>query len=219
VVEPELLDADAGTPEEVAASLADLRLVNRWFGGAQVTVRLLERVAEETGLREVRLLDVAGAGGDVPAAARAALAKRGVRLEVTVLDRAAAHLARSSGTQAVVGDAFSLPFADHSFHVVSSSLFVHHLEPEEVARFMKEALRVGRTAVLINDLLRHPVHWALARAGAVLYRSRLTRHDAPVSVRRAYTPREMQAMLARTGARQVEISRHYLYRMGVIAWR
>ena len=34
VVVPELLDSDAGTPREVEGSLADLRMVNRFFGGA-----------------------------------------------------------------------------------------------------------------------------------------------------------------------------------------
>ena len=32
-VTPELLDSDSGTPAEVAASLADLNFINRWFGG------------------------------------------------------------------------------------------------------------------------------------------------------------------------------------------
>jgi ubiquinone/menaquinone biosynthesis C-methylase UbiE len=175
---------------------------------------------QETGLRELRLLDVGGAAGDVPAAAQAALARQGVRLEVTVLDRVPGHLpADSRHMRAVAGDAMALPFADHSFQVVGCSLFVHHLEPDEVVRFVKEALRVARTAVLINDLVRHPLHLALASAGAVLYRSRLTRHDAPASVRRAYTPQELRAMVAQAGARWVETSRHFLFRMGVIAWR
>jgi hypothetical protein len=52
-----------------------------------------------------------------------------------------------------------------------------------------------------------------------LYRSRLTRHDAPASVRQAYTPEEMQRLLAKSTAARVEIHRHYLFRMGVIVWK
>jgi hypothetical protein len=73
--------------------------------------------------------------------------------------------------------------------------------------------------VLINDLVRHPLHYLLACAAVPLYRSRLTRHDAPVSIRRAYTPDEMISMLRQTAASQIEISRHFLFRMGVIAWK
>lgn len=52
-----------------------------------------------------------------------------------------------------------------------------------------------------------------------MYRSRLTRHDAPASVRQAYTPEEMCTMLKLTSAAKIEVSSHYLFRMGVIAWK
>ena len=45
VVIPELLDTDAGSPEEVADSLADLRWVNRWFGGVATTCSMIQRVS------------------------------------------------------------------------------------------------------------------------------------------------------------------------------
>ncbi len=230
VVIPELLDTDAGTRAEVEASLADLRMVNRWFGGARVMCGMIERVAQVTGATELSMLDVAAASGDVATAAQRRLAKRGVRLQVTLLDRATSHFGRrpdgrlyegllEPGLLQVAGDALALPFAESSFDVVGCSLFAHHLEPEQMVRFVGEGLRVARRAVLINDLRRHPVHLALTYAGRALYRSRLTAHDGPVSIRRAYTVEEMREMLARTAASPVEIAHRYLYRMGVIAWR
>jgi len=67
--------------------------------------------------------------------------------------------------------------------------------------------------------VRHPLHLALVYAGFPLYRSRLTRHDAPASVRQAFTLQEMRELLGQTPAARVEIHRHYLFRMGVIAWK
>ncbi|MDP9262982.1 MAG: methyltransferase domain-containing protein [Acidobacteriota bacterium] len=217
VVIPELLDDDGGTPAEVAESLADLGRINRWFGGVRVLCRLVQRVAEKTGQRELSLLDVAGARGEVPARAAVQLRHKNIRLETTVLDRATSHL--EPGKHSVIGDALSLPFRDASFDLVSSSLFVHHLEPAQVRQFIDEALRVSRLAVLINDIRRHPLHLGLVYAGMPLYRSRLTRNDAPVSVRRAYTPAEMRGLLGQTAAAQVDLGTYYLYRMGAIAWR
>ena len=52
-VESELLDGDCGTPAEIAGALADLRRVNRWFGGVTTSERLLERVVNESALRQV----------------------------------------------------------------------------------------------------------------------------------------------------------------------
>jgi hypothetical protein len=72
---------------------------------------------------------------------------------------------------------------------------------------------------LINDIVRHPVHLALVYAGMPSFRSRLTRNDAVVSVRRAFTPGEMAALLKKTSAARIEIQRQYLFRMGVIVWK
>ena len=217
VVIPELLDTDAGTAEEVQATLADLRFFNRWFGGIATSIRLLQRVARETGSSKLSMLDVAAASGDVAQTARAQLEGIGIELEITLLDRSRAHL--NNGARAVVGDALRLHFRDSSFDVVGCGLFAHHLEPEDVVQFVNEALRVCRSAAIINDLVRHPLHLTLVYAGLPIYRGRMTRNDAPASVWRAYTPEEMINMLRNTRASRVEISRHYLFRMGVIAWK
>lgn len=215
---PELLDSDAGTPSEIAASLSDLNRINRWFGGIMTTEFLVERVAGELTAKSLSLLEVAAGAGAVPTAVTAALARIGVQIEVTLLDRATSHL-KNGHRRAVAGDALALPFSDGSFDLVSSSLFVHHLAPHEVVRFVNEGLRVCRAAVLINDLVRHPAHLGLVYAGMPLYRGRLTRHDAPASVRQAYTVNEMRDLLRKSQAARVEITRHFLFRMGVIVWK
>lgn len=217
VVVPELLDTDSGTPDEVAGSLADLRFFNRWFGGIHTTRSMLESFAQNQHRPSLSLLEVAAGSGDVAGIVQQQFRQRGLELDIVLLDRSRAHL-NGSG-RAIVGDALSLPFADESFDLVGCGLFVHHLSPDQVVQFASEALRVCRVAVLINDLIRHPVHLGLVYAGMMLYRSRLTRHDAPASVRAAFTPEEMRQLLQRAGASQIQIQRHYLFRMGVIAWK
>ena len=218
VIVAELLDDDLGPPAEVAQSLRDLQHINSWFGGTRTTTTLLQRVAERTGCRALSVLEVGAGNGHVPIAARERLASRGIGLRVTLLDRVASHLPQN-GVASVVADAVQLPFRDDSFDVVACNLLAHHFEPEMLERFACEALRVARAAVLINDLIRSRVHLALTYAGLPLFRSRITWHDAPASVRRAYTLEEMRDMVSRIPARQIEISTHYLYRMGVLLWK
>jgi ubiquinone/menaquinone biosynthesis C-methylase UbiE len=219
---PELLDTDAGTPVEVAASLNDLRRINRLFGGTSTTVELVRRVAHcDRGASSLSLLELAAGSGYVPRTTRDRLARHGIRLNLTLLDRAASHVgsALTNEDRAVVADACQLPFRDSSFDLVSSNLFLHHLAPHELVDCVREGLRVCRRAVLINDVVRHPVHLALVYAGLPLYRSRLTRHDAPASVLQAYTQEEMLALLRQTGAARIEMKSYYLFRMGVIVWK
>lgn len=214
---PELLDSDAGTPAEVQASLADLRRINRWFGGSRTMCRLITAVADTTGQRAFSLLDVAGASGDIPHYCQAKFSRAGVRLDVTLLDRATTHI--SPLFPAVAGDVLAMPFAEASFDLVTCSLFLHHLEPDQIAVFLREALRVARVAVLLNDLRRHPLHLALVYAGMPLYRSRLTRHDGPVSIRRSYTSDELKTFISQSPAAALEAGHYYLFRTGVIAWK
>lgn len=213
----ELLDEDLGTPEEIAASLQDLRGINRKFGGIATTRSLLERAMERTSLKTATVLEVAaGDGFSIHEAARTL--NHGRRAEVTALDRRTSHL-ENNGGRTVVGDALHLPFADETFDFVSCGLFVHHLNPNDVVRFAKEALRVARQALLINDLVRSPIHLGLVYLGTPLFRSRLTRHDAPASVRQAYTVSELRYLLQQSAPSSIDITRHFLYRMGVVAWK
>jgi SAM-dependent methyltransferase len=215
---PELLDEDLGTPAEIARSLVDLRHINQWFGGMRTTSDLLRRVARSTGRRKLSLLEVGAGAGDVPLTAQRVLAGQGLGVAVTLLDRIWSHLPRD-GTAAVAGDALHLPFRNETFDVVSCSLLVHHFEPQVLVEFARESLRVSRHAVLLNDLIRSRLHLFLVNLGLPLFRSRMTWHDAPASVRRAYTCPEMRDMLADAGARKVQISRHFLFRMGVLLWK
>jgi SAM-dependent methyltransferase len=215
----EILDSDACPPVEVEASLRDICRINRWFGGVATTRNLIERVASAAGTKHFSVLEVAAGFGEVSKLAGLQLASKGITLDVTDLDRARTHLLR--GNRAVAADALALPFRDDTFDLVSCSLFAHHLEPADLAHFVSEALRVSRCAVLINDLVRHPLHVALVYAGFPLMRSYVSRVDGLASVRRAYVPDEMRQILSSGAepATRVEISRHFLFRMGVIAWK
>ncbi len=214
----EILDSNACPPAEIEVSLRDMCRINRWFGGIATTRKLIERVAAVTGKKQFSLLEVAAGFGELPRAAGRELAAKGISLDITDLDRAPTHLQRNH--RGLVADALALPFRDGSFDLVSCSLFAHHLEPSELARFAGEASRVSRCALLINDLIRHPLHLALVYAGFPLMRSYVSRIDGVASVRRSYTPEEMRNMLAdgTKPSRKIEISQHYLFRMGAIVW-
>jgi ubiquinone/menaquinone biosynthesis C-methylase UbiE len=217
---PEILDSDACPAGEAQAVLRVLGRVNRWFGGVTTTLKMVERAARASGLKQLSLLEVAAGSGEVPEMVRQKLARRGITLDVTLLDRQRSHL--PGGNQSVVADALAMPFGDGAFDLVSCNLFAHHLDAPHLKQFVREGLRVSRRAVLINDLIRHPLHLALVYASYPIMRNRVAWLDGVTSVRRAYVPEEIRGVIAsaltQSGA-WVEISRNYLFRMGVIVWK
>ena len=221
---PEILDSGSCSVAEAQSVLKVIGRVNRWCGGVTTTQKMVERASAVTGRKHFSLLEVAAGSGEMPELVRRRLARRGITLDLTLLDRARSHLQEGTceGDRSVVADALALPFGDGAFDLVSCSLFAHHLCAPDLARFVREGKRVSRHALLINDLVRHPAHLALVYASRPLMHNRVAWLDGLTSVRRSYLPEELRSMIAaafRDDATTVETSRHFLYRMGVIVWK
>jgi 2-polyprenyl-3-methyl-5-hydroxy-6-metoxy-1,4-benzoquinol methylase len=156
----------------------------------------------------VSMLDIGTGAADIPAALIERFAERGVVLTVHAIDarEEMVELAtervgeRPDLTLAVTTAAERLPYADGDFDVVHSSMVVHHLEPTAAIGLLREAARVGVLGVVVNDLDRTRMSWLGAwLLSHLLTRNPYTRHDAPLSVRRAYRPNEVEAMAAAAG--------------------
>jgi hypothetical protein len=96
---------------------------------------------------------------------------------------------------------------------------IHHLDDENAVRFLAELGRVSRRGIVVNDLHRGQLAWLGAwLVGRFLTRNPFTRHDAPLSVRRAYTLVEMEELLARAGLEPVARRHGFLrHRYAVVA--
>ncbi|MDQ2965611.1 MAG: hypothetical protein M3R57_07160, partial [Chloroflexota bacterium] len=72
--------------------------------------------------------------------------------------------------------------------------------------------------IVVNDLTRGRIQWLAAWLLArIATRNRYTRHDGPLSVRRAYTAVEMKALLAVAGLRPIATQRDVLRHRYAIA--
>ena len=214
----ELLDGPLEDPAVLAGNLRDLRRINRVLGGVRLSrlavERLLHAAPTSTDARPLSIIDVGTGAGDIPVALLADARRRDRSLEVVavdlrreVVDAARASkpaIARLAGLSFGVSDCRALPYPDRAFDIAHASLVIHHFAPDEAVAVLVEMARVARLGIVVNDLDRGRRHWLGAWLIAHLFTlNRYTRRDAPLSVRRAYTPGEMRDLLARAGLRPV----------------
>ena len=64
--EEELLDAGAGSEEDVAGNLKDLRLINRRLGGSRPVVKALVSMFSADPPESISILDVGTGSADIP---------------------------------------------------------------------------------------------------------------------------------------------------------
>lgn len=216
---PELLDEPRHDPRELEQSLAQVAAVNTWLGGASALLRHLAPMLLVD--RPTRILDVGTGSADLPR--RIAHWARRHRREVAIVasdlhpqmrEIAAARCRDFPEITVAEADALALPFQNDSFDIVTLSLTLHHFDGEQQLRVLREAARVASRAVIVNELRRSRLNYAGARLmAATLWRgNRLTRHDGPLSVLRAFTPHELLTLMRAAGL-EATIHTHYFQRI------
>lgn len=214
-------------PRELAHGLADLRAVNRWLGGTRVVLRHLRPMLRRLEGREVRVLDVATGSADVPLAVARWARARGMRVRVLAtdlhpgtLEEARRRTADDPDVEVAEADALSLPFDDGAFDVALCCTALHHFDGADAARAVRELDRVSRAGWIVSDLRRsRPALLGARLLAATLWRGHpVTRHDGPLSVRRAWTPQELRTVAREAGVRAT-VHAHGPLRVALVADR
>ncbi|HEX5274196.1 MAG TPA: methyltransferase domain-containing protein [Candidatus Rubrimentiphilum sp.] len=212
----ELLDDTVESIGELEENFSDIEKANRWLGGLSAA-----QFATRT-LRPQTILDVGCGSGDIAQFLARKARAQGRSVRVTCLDVSpdVLEIARrrhgDPDLRFVAGDGASLPFEDASFDVAMCNLTLHHCDPAAAVALLRELRRVARVAPVVTDLRRSRAAWAgAALLVSVFTRNRLTRHDAPLSVLRAYTPAEALALARQAGWKNPHVRRMPLYRMAV----
>jgi ubiquinone/menaquinone biosynthesis C-methylase UbiE len=214
----EHLDGDLTDERVLEGNLRDLRRINRFAGGLELSRRAIDALLAAARVpldQPVSLLDVGTGGADIPVGLIEHWRRRGRRLTALGIDNRAEILAAAArerpavlttdGLTLRVADGRTLPFEDGSFDFAHTSLVLHHLDPTDARALIREMARVARHGLVINDLargrLRYVGAWVLLH---VVTRNAFTRHDGPLSVRRAYSLAEARTLVTEAGLRIVD---------------
>lgn len=222
----ELLDQPELDPDELTANLRDIRRVNRFLGGTSTVLTHLPALIENVPRDQtVTVLDLATGSGDIPLALSGWARANGRSLAITASDYspeilavAARHIAGWPEISLARHDARAVAEPDSSFDVVLCSLALHHFAPDDATLVLREMRRLARIGFIVNDLRRSRLGYVAAWIAAhATTRNRLTRHDAPLSVLRAYTTDELRDLLVQAGTTDATVQTHAWFRLAAVA--
>ena len=221
---PELMDDLSLSGEALRRNLEELEKINYWLGGYQVVTDALERLALPAGSLPLRLADLGCGGGDTLRAIARWAIKKNIPLELTGFDANAfmVNYARDKcrpfeNIAICQENIFSPAFQSRQFDVILCSLFCHHFTSPELTGLFRQLHRQAHTALVINDLHRHPLaYYSIKWLTRLLPCSYLVRHDAPLSVLRAFKRSDLETCLQQAGLPHYSLRWAWAFRWQII---
>jgi 2-polyprenyl-3-methyl-5-hydroxy-6-metoxy-1,4-benzoquinol methylase len=98
---------------------------------------------------------------------------------------------------------------------VHASQFLHHFPNGEIVSVVNHLVGLSRCKLVINDLVRAPLHYLSAWAFTLLA-SPVSKHDARLSIRKGFKIDELRELLASGGCGDFIIERHFFFRFLLI---
>ena len=224
--QPEVMDQPGLDPKEHAKALMGLRRINAISRCSAGLFRPIEALAITQPAKPLRVLELACGGGDTAIDLALMAKQKGLALDIHACDlnpEAVAiaqtnALRRQAALTVFTADALAKPTDHNSFDVVYCTLFAHHLDELDVVRLLEVMALRSRKLVLVDDLIRSRLGFALAWIGTrLLSRSWVVHTDGPLSVRAALQPDEMKSIAMQAGLNDAQIKRSWPERY-LLSW-
>jgi 2-polyprenyl-3-methyl-5-hydroxy-6-metoxy-1,4-benzoquinol methylase len=212
--DPEWMDRPQPVSRELIRDLQNLAWLNRWFGSYRQVMDYMKRcnLPQEVplGFPPVRILDLATGYGDIPRLLVSWFRSRGLPCRIDAVDFQSATLEIAGAASAAYpeityqqGDirTFESP---RRYDFVFCCLALHHLTEEDAVQVLQNCRRLSAGHVFVADLVRN--RWVTAGIDlltATILREPMTRHDARVSARRAFSHHEFGGLARKAGWPQV----------------
>jgi Methyltransferase domain len=241
--EKEMMDLPGNPKELLVEDLRNLRIINRYLGGYRGVMKGLKLLVRRDGMNRFSLLDVGTGSGDIPKVIVRWAWNQGIEARVVALEpepvtaRVAATLTqeqinppfipllqrgkegdfRRCGILVVRGDGMAPPFSPASFDFILASQMLHHFTEEKVIAQLKTWSRLARRAIIVSDLVRHPMAYHGIRLLTKLFTHNvMTLTDAPLSVQRAFTMAEWHELFRRAEIGPFQLFSIFPYRVLVL---
>ncbi len=225
VLVPELMDDPSIDPVEHRRALLGLRRVNKLCQTGKQVAKEILAVAKKFNRTSLTVLDIGCGSGDVAVDVARRLGGQiackviGWDISQTAIDYAnqswltvqvRSSPFKRSHVEVSFQQADVFQSQEQKFDVVYCCLFLHHFTEQQAVPVLARMKLLATMSVLVDDLERTRLGYALAQIGCrLLSRSPVVHFDGPQSVRAAFTESEARELATQAGLERCTIRRHW----------
>ena len=209
----EIMDDFSIQDERIDKALHELKIINKFLGGISTTKSALKYFPESEN-DKLKIVDVGSGSSDNLLSAKS----KYPNLQILSIDKNLRALSNSENLiDRINSDAFELPFKNNSCDIIHTALFLHHFTEEELQLLFMEFLRTARKGIIINDLQRSYLALLGIKILTVFFsKSEMVKNDAPLSVKRGFSKKEILNLLEDVGVKNFVIKKKWAFRWMIV---
>ncbi len=205
-------------------TLTEIENINHWLGGDAITLNGLDQIINDKAVHNpLSIADLGCGSGGMLKVINNWAKKHHVKVDLTGID-ANPHViefARDNykdlNLNFLVLNILSKDFKDHNFDIILCTLFLHHFQSDEIVALLKQLKDQARLAVIVNDLHRHPIaYYSIKWLTKMFSKSEMVKFDAPLSVKRGFSRKEIIEILDKAGIQDYSLSWKWAFRWQLI---
>jgi 2-polyprenyl-3-methyl-5-hydroxy-6-metoxy-1,4-benzoquinol methylase len=219
----EIMDDLNCAGEVVHQTLRELEFINRTLGGNAVTIDGVQQLVSESKETSIRVLDLGCGGGDMLKLLHRRIRGKntyvGIDANPHIVEYARLHNSDpdiSFETASIFSDEFKQETCD----VAIATLFLHHFSDDQLVEIFTQLKKQAHVGIVINDLHRHPLaYYSIKLLTRFFSKSSMVKFDAPLSVLRGFSRKELESILERAGINKYSLKWKWAFRWQLVVYK
>jgi ubiquinone/menaquinone biosynthesis C-methylase UbiE len=219
----ELMDDFNVSGEIIHKTLTEIDTINRWLGGNNVTITGIALLLQNNP-GPVTIADLGCGSGAMlklidswATKNQSKIFMKAVDANPSIVSFARFKLKELNNVTFLPLNIFSDDFRKLSFDIVVATLFFHHFTTDRLISFFRQLKSQVKIGIVINDIHRHWFAYHSIRLITKYFsRSSMVQYDAPLSVLRSFSKKELTYILQEAGLTNFTIRWRWAFRWQVI---
>ena len=196
----EIMDDFTLEGRHLRENLDILATINKWLGGNQITLNGIKKLVDGLSKdKKIKIVDLGCGNGDLLRRISKLGAQLGYNFDLVGIDanKDSINYAKelSEGYENITYlqlNIFSEEFKAYEYDIALLTLFLHHLNNEEIIENLNHLKHKAKLGIVVNDLHRNKIAYFLFSIISVFFNNKIVRNDGLVSILRAFKRSELE---------------------------